>query len=307
MTAHSHDHGPLRTGEPDRSGSRRALTFTLVLTSLYVVAEVVGGILTGSLALIADAAHMLSDSVSLAVALFAVWLASRPATLERTFGYKRAEILAALFNGVSLVVVSLWIFYEAAGRIGDPPEVLGGPMLVVAVGGLVVNVIAARVLHSRGGDSLNVSAALRHVVADLLGSIGVIVAAVVILLTGWEAVDPLVSVLIGILVLVSSWGVLRDSTRILLEASPSGIDVAEVGEAIVGAEGVVEVHDLHVWTITSGFPALAAHVLVRADADCHQKRRDVEEILRDRFGLDHTTLQVDHIGPDLLQVESGRS
>lgn len=301
--AHSHE-GHSHTGDLERSGSRRALTLTLALTTTYVIAEVVGGLITGSLALIADAAHMLSDSISLAIALFAVWLAGKPATMQRTFGYKRAEILAALFNGFSLVVVSLWIFYEAARRAGDPPEVLGGPMLVVAIGGLLVNLIAAWVLHRGGDDSLNVSAALRHVLADLAGSVGVIVAAVVILLTGWEAVDPLISVLIGVLVLVSSWGVLRDSVQILLEGSPRGIDVEEVGEAMISAPGVVEVHDLHVWTITSGFPALAAHVLVGEETDCHRKRRELEDVLHERFGLDHTTLQVDHVGPDLLHVET---
>ena len=301
--AHSHE-GHSHTGDLERSGSRRALTLTLGLTTTYVIAEVVGGLITGSLALIADAAHMLSDSVSLAIALFAVWLAGKPATMQRTFGYKRAEILAALFNGFSLVLVSLWIFYEAARRAGDPPEVLGGPMLVVAIGGLLVNLIAAWVLHRGGDDSLNVSAALRHVLADLAGSVGVIVAALVILLTGWEGVDPLVSVLIGLLVLGSSWGVLRDSVQILLEGSPRGIDVEEVGQAMISAPGVVEVHDLHVWTITSGFPALAAHVLVEEEADCHQRRRELEDVLHERFGLDHTTLQVDHVGPELLQVKT---
>jgi len=294
---HSHD------GHGHRSGSRRALTITLALTSFYVVAEVVGGLLTGSLALIADAAHMLSDSLSIAVALAAVWLAGKPATVTRTFGYKRAEILAALFNGVSLVAVSIWIFIEAGRRLGDPPEVLGGPLLAIAIGGLLVNVAAAWILHRGGDDSLNVSAALRHVIADLLGSVGVIVAALLILLTGWELADPLVSILIGVLVLVSSWGVLRDSVQILLEASPRGIDVPEVGRAMVETEGVVEVHDLHVWTITSGFSALAAHVLVEQATDCHDKRRELERVLHDRFGLEHTTLQVDHAGPELLQVE----
>jgi len=294
---HSHD------GHGHRSGSRRALTITLALTAVYAVAEVVGGLLTGSLALLADAAHMLSDSLSIAVALAAVWLAGKPATVTRTFGYKRAEILAALFNGVSLVAVSIWIFIEAGRRLGDPPEVLGGPLLAIAIGGLLVNVAAAWILHRGGDDSLNVSAALRHVIADLLGSVGVIVAALLILLTGWELADPLVSILIGVLVLFSSWGVLRDSVQILLEASPRGIDVPELGRAMVETEGVVEVHDLHVWTITSGFAALAAHVLVESETDCHDKRRELERVLHDRFGLEHTTLQVDHAGPEILQVE----
>jgi cobalt-zinc-cadmium efflux system protein len=247
---------------------------------------------------------MLSDNASLGIALFAAWLAGRPAGPSRTFGYRRAEILAALFNGVTLVALSIWIFIEAAERLGDPPEVEAGLMLGIAVAGLLVNLAAARILQRHSAESLNVSAALRHVLADLLGSLGVIVAAVVILTTGWEYADPAVSVLIGVLVLGSSWGILRDSTQILLEGSPPGTDVQEVGRAMAGMAGVTQVHDLHVWTITSGFPALAAHVLVGRDVDCHLKRLELEAMLHDRFGLEHTTLQVDHEHGELLQIEN---
>jgi cobalt-zinc-cadmium efflux system protein len=247
---------------------------------------------------------MLSDNASLGIALFAAWLARRPAGPSRTFGYRRAEILAALFNGVTLVALSIWIFIEAAERLGDPPEVEAGLMLGIAVAGLLVNLIAARILQRHSAESLNVSAALRHVLADLLGSLGVIMAALVILTTGWEYADPAVSVLIGVLVLGSSWGILRDSTQILLEGSPPGTDVQEVGRAMAGMAGVTQVHDLHVWTITSGFPALAAHVLVGRDVDCHLKRLELEAMLRDRFGLEHTTLQVDHERGELLQIEN---
>ena len=296
MHGPSHAHG-------QRAGSTRALRLTLALTATYTVVEVVGGILTGSLALLADAAHMLSDNLSLGVALFAAWLAGRPAGPSRTFGYRRAEILAALFNGVSLVAISIWIFVEAADRFRDAPEVDAAPMLVIAAAGLAVNAGAAMILARHSAQSLNVSAALRHVLADLLGSAGVIVAAAVILIAGWEYADPVVSVLIGLLVLASSWGILRDSTQILLEGSPAGIDVEQVGRAMAATPGISEVHDLHVWTITSGFPALAAHVLVARDADCHAARRELEAMLHERFGLDHTTLQVDHVGGDLLQIE----
>jgi cobalt-zinc-cadmium efflux system protein len=189
-------------------------------------------------------------------------------------------------------------------RLGDPPEVEGGLMLVIAAIGLVVNLVAARILHSHADSSLNVSAAMRHVIADALGSIGAIVAALIILLTGWEYADPAVSILIGLLIIASSWTILRDSVQILLEGSPPGTDVGEVGRAMAAAPGVKEVHDLHVWTITSGFPALAAHVLVDRDTDCHATRRDLEAMLHDRFGLDHTTLQVDHEGGELLQIET---
>ncbi len=286
-----------------RSGATRALRLTLALTIAYTVVEVVGGIVTGSLALLADAAHMLSDNASLAVALFAAWLAGRPAGPNRTFGYRRAEILAALFNGVALVAISIWIFIEAANRFRDPPEVEAGLMLAIAAAGLAVNLVAARILHGHADGNLNVSAALRHVLADLLGSIGVIAAAAIILATGWEYADPAVSVLIGFLILISSWGILRDSTQILLEGSPAGIEVEQVGNAMAAMPGVAQVHDLHVWEITSGFPALAAHVLVGRETDCHAVRRELETMLRERFELEHTTLQLDHEGGELLQIE----
>lgn len=278
----------------------------LAMTASFTVVEVAGGILTGSLALLADAAHMLSDNVSIALALLAVWLAEKPATPERTYGFKRAEVLAALANGVTLVALSIWIFYEAARRFQDPPEILGGWMLAVALAGLAVNGAAGTILQRARGSSINVDAAFRHVLADLLGSLGVIAAAVVVLSTGWTRVDALVSVLIGLLVLGSSWTILRDSTSILLEASPRGIDTRAVGERIARAPGVVEVHDLHIWTITSGFPALSAHVLVGRGEDCHQRRRELERVLGEEFGIDHTTLQVDHVGEEGSLVELGR-
>jgi cobalt-zinc-cadmium efflux system protein len=276
--------------------NRRALTIALAITATYTVAEVIGGLITGSLALLADAGHMLSDNFSLALALFAFWLSAKPPTPERSFGYKRAEILAALANGVTLVAISIWIFYEAYRRFQDPPEILGGWMMAVAVIGLFVNVAAAWVLSRSEGESLNLQGALRHILADLLGSVGVITAALVILLTGWLYADPLISVLIGFLVLGSSWKLLRDSVSILLEQAPPGMDANEVGRKMVGVEGVEEVHDLHVWTITSGFPALAAHVLVGNDQDCHERRRELEKVLYREFGIEHTTLQVDHVG-----------
>jgi cobalt-zinc-cadmium efflux system protein len=272
------------------------MAVVLALTATFTVAEVVGGLLTGSLALLADAGHMLSDNLSLGLALFAAWLAGRPATPERSFGYQRAEILAALFNGVTLVAISIWIFIEAYSRLREPPEVLGGWMLAVAALGLLVNTVGVLILSRSEGDNLNVQGALRHVIADALGSVGAIVAALVIILTGWRYADPLVSVAIGLLILASSWSLLRDSTNILLEATPRSIDAEEVGRRMAGAEGVVEVHDLHIWTITSGFPALSAHVLVGQSEDCHARRRDLEDLLAREYGISHTTLQVDHVG-----------
>ncbi len=300
--AHAHD-------SPPGARSTRSLVAALALTGGYTVVEVVAGVLTGSLALLADAGHMLSDNFSIALAVFAIWLARKPATPARSFGYKRAEILAALANGVTLVAIAIWIFVEAYGRLAAPPDVVGGWMLSVAIAGLLVNVAAALVLSRAREQSLNLEAAFRHVLADLFGSVGVIVAALVILATGWLYADPLVSVAIGILILVSSWTILRDSLRILLEATPAGIDAAEVGKRLASARSVVDVHDLHIWTITSGFPALSAHVLVERGADCHAARRRLEEILARDYGIEHTTLQVDHAQSrqTLLAVEGLRS
>jgi cobalt-zinc-cadmium efflux system protein len=284
--AHDHDHG--------RVESRRALGVALALTLVYTAVEVVGGIAAGSLALLADAVHMLSDNVAIALALVAVWLAAKPATTERTYGFKRAEVLAALANGVLLVALSIWIFVEAIVRLGNPGDPLGGWMLAIALLGLAVNVVAGLVLSGPRDQSVNVEAAFRHVLADVLGSVGVAVAAIVILTTGWVQADSVVSLLIALLVVASAWSILRDSTEILLESTPRGLDVDALGRRLAGAPGVVEVHDLHVWTITSGFPALSAHVLVRPGEDCHGRRRELERLVHDEFGIEHTTLQVDH-------------
>ncbi len=289
---HGHSHGPGAYREADR----KALLIAAVLTAGFMLAEVAGGLLTGSLALLADAGHMLSDSFSLFLALGAVALAARPATFKRTFGYKRAEILAALINGVLLVVVSVWIIIEAIGRIGDPPEILGGWMLAVAAAGLAVNLIAAWVLARSAGESLNVRAALRHVLADVAGSVGVILAALIILTTGWELADPIVSIVISVLIALSAWSILRDSVDVLLEAAPPGMDSEKIGYSMASLDGVDEVHDLHIWQITSGMPMLSAHVLVEPDSDCHGIRRRLEEMLGNDFRIDHTTLQVEHSG-----------
>ncbi|WP_119069958.1 cation diffusion facilitator family transporter [Rubrobacter indicoceani] len=295
---HSHEGHSHGAGEHSHGAgaNKKALAIVLSFTLLYMVAEIIGGLITGSLALLADAAHMASDNVALGLALFAFWLSSKPATPNRSFGYKRGEILAALFNGATIVAVSIWIFVEAFGRFGDPPKILGGWMMIVAIIGLLVNVTGAVILSRSAGENLNMQGALRHVLADLLGSVGVIVAAVIIILTGWVYADPIISILIGVLVLFSSWKLLRDSVIILLEGSPPGLDAAEVGHAMADHEGVAEVHDLHVWTVTSGFPALAAHVLVGEEENCHARRRELEALLQKNYDIAHTTLQVDHIG-----------
>ena len=281
-------------------GERRALAIALALVAGFAGLEAVVGLVADSLALLADAAHMLSDSLALGLALFAAWLALRPATPERSFGWRRAEVLAALVNAVVLVVLGGWIVWSAIGRLSGPPEVAGGWILAAGAAGLVVNLAAARVLHG-AGSGLNVRAAMLHVLADLASSAGVVVAGLVVLATGWAYADPIAALLIGVLVVASTFGVLRETVGVLLEGTPAGMDAREVGAAIASTKGVVGVHDLHLWTITSGFPALSAHVLVSAGADCHAIRREVEQLLRDRFELSHTTLQVEH-APGLIKL-----
>ena len=262
--------------------------------------EVVAGLASGSIALLADAAHMLSDALALALALFAAWLAGRPATPERSFGWRRAEVLAALVNAVVLVGLGLWIVWEAIGRLSDPPGVTSAWVLAAGLAGLVVNLVAARVLHA-AGPGLNVRAAMLHVLADVASSAGVVVAGLVLLATGWPYADPIAAIVIGVLVVISTFGVLRETVGVLLEGAPAGMDAREIGAAIASTDGVVGVHDLHLWTITSGFPALSAHVLVAAGADCHAIRRELEGLLRDRYEVTHTTLQVEH-APGLIKL-----
>jgi cobalt-zinc-cadmium efflux system protein len=287
-----HHHGD--PGHRDRSRDARALGLVLALTAGFAVAELVGGLLSGSVALLADAAHMASDSASLALALGAVWLARRAPTARMSFGWRRAEILAALANGVALVALGIWVIVEAAGRLPDPPDIDAPTVLAIGLAGLAVNVAGAAVLWRSGGTSLNVRAALAHVLADLLGSLGVVVAAALVLAAGWLAADPVAGLVIGALVLLGSWRVLRESVAVLLEAAPEGVDVEGIGRRMAAAPGVREVHDLHVWTITSGFPALSAHVLVDRAEDCHARRRELARMLESEFDIRHTTLQVEH-------------
>jgi cobalt-zinc-cadmium efflux system protein len=281
-------------------GERKALATALVLVLGFAGVEVAAGLAAGSLALLADAAHMFSDALALGLALFAAWLAGRPATPERSFGWRRAEVLAALVNAVVLVVLGIWIVWEATGRLSDPPGVTSGWVLGAGLAGLAVNLAAAYVLRA-AGSGLNVRAAMLHVLADLASSVGVVVAGLVLLATGWAYADPVAGLLIGILVVLSTFGVLRETVGVLLEGTPAGMDAREIGAAIASTDGVVGVHDLHLWTITSGFPALSAHVLVAAGADCHSIRRELEVLLRDRYELTHTTLQVEH-APGLIKL-----
>lgn len=256
--------------------------------------EVVVGIIASSLALLSDAAHMLTDAASIALALFAAQLAARPPSRRYTFGLGRAEILSAQLNGASLLVLAGVIAIEAVRRLFDPPDVEGGLVIVIGVLGGLINVAAAWALSKSERRSLNVEGAMAHVLADLYGSVAAATSGVVIVLTGLGEADGVAALVVALLMLRSGWRLLRDSSRILLEGSPKNIDVDEVGRALARHPGVAEVHDLHVWEVTSGFPALAAHVLVPEGDDCHARRRELEALLHDRFGVEHTTLQVEH-------------
>jgi cobalt-zinc-cadmium efflux system protein len=264
----------------------------LGLTTAYLLAEVVGGLLTGSLALLADAGHMLADVFGLTMSFAALRMAARPATPRRTFGFHRAEILAAVANAVLLLGIAGFILYEAWHRFAEPADVASLPMLLVAVGGLAVNVIGFKVLHDAAGGSLNMRSALLEVVADLLGSVGAILAAVTIMLTGWQQVDPLVSVLIALFILPRAWSLLRTGLDVLLEATPAHLDLRQVVATMGRVPGVVAVHDVHAWTIASGYVAMSAHVQAngRPSADV---LHDLQTLLREELHVDHVTLQVE--------------
>ena len=278
---------------PAERVNRRPLAIALVITSLFLIAEVIGGLLTNSLALLADAGHMATDVAALGLALFAIWLASRPATPERSFGFYRAEILAALVNAGSLVAISIYIFWEAFQRIGEPPEVDSGLMLGVAIAGLLANAASAWVLMRGGGheENLNTRGAFLHVVGDMLGSVGAIAAALIMLTTGWYLADPILSAGIGLLILWSSWKLLRESVNVLLEATPATIDPPRVRAAMGEIDGVAGVHDFHVWTVTSGLIAMSSHVEVTGQRPWHDVLVETTNLLRDRYAIAHVTLQ----------------
>lgn len=295
---HHHHHDGHSHAELARQNTRR-LAFTLALQVAYLVAEVVGGYLANSLALLADAGHMLSDVGALGLSLFALWIARRPATDRRTFGYFRTEILAALANAATLISISIYIFYEAWVRLRAPQPVEGLLVVWIAVGGLLVNGIGAALLHSGREHSLNIRGAWLHLLTDAAGNVGVIAGGLLVWAAGWYWADPVVSILIGVLVIWSSWGLLRDSVGVLLEGTPAHIDVEAVRSALLEVPDVEAVHDLHVWTITSGLEALSCHVVVGGR---HERRfsgeilADVHRLLHDRFGLHHLTVQIEPRG-----------
>jgi cobalt-zinc-cadmium efflux system protein len=279
---------------------RQALGWALGLNAGFLLVEVAGALWTGSLALLADAGHMLAHVGGLGLAFFATRLAARPPTPEKTFGYYRAEILAALVNALVLLGISAFILYEASRRFLDPPAVLGGPMLVIATLGLLVNLAGARLLAAGAGESLNIRGAYLEALLDALGSLGAIAAALIVLTTGWHLADPLIGAGIGLLILPSTWRLLRQTVNVLLEGVPPHVSLPEVAEAMRAVPGVRQVHDLHVWTLTSGKHAMSGHVVAEDLAEGNRILRDLHDLLHERFGIEHTTIQLE--SAPLLQI-----
>jgi cobalt-zinc-cadmium efflux system protein len=292
---HSH---PL-SANPDQT----KLSVALGLILAFMAFEVAFGLIANSLALLSDAAHMLTDAVAIGLSIFALRLAVRPPRGQMTFGFKRAEILAAQFNGATLLVLALLIVYGGIRRLISPPHVNGTTVLVVALVGIVVNLAAIWTLSGANRQSLNVEGSFQHILTDLAAFIATAIAGAVILATGYFRADGIASLFIAAIMLRAAYGLLKASGRIFLEAAPEGLDVQKIGTAMAGLDAVREVHDLHVWEVSSGFPALSAHVLVGEGDDCHEVRRSLERLLADRFGIDHTTLQVEHQGAELLSIE----
>lgn len=285
-SGHGHDH---------RSASRRSLSISLVLITVYMVVEVVGGLVSGSLALLADAGHMLTDGAAIGLALLAIWVSGRPASIEQTFGFHRTEILAAMLNALGLWLIAALIFFEASRRFGDSPDIDGGLMLGVGAVGLLVNLAAVWVLHRSSAESLNVEGAFLHVVADLLGSVAVVAAGVLVLSFGWDVADPIFGILIGVLILASSFRLLWKVVHVLMEGTPSHLDLHQLCQRLEELEGVTGVHDIHAWSITTGYDALSAHVTADASSmnDPSPMLQRLRDIASSEFGIGHVTIQLE--------------
>jgi cobalt-zinc-cadmium efflux system protein len=294
--AHAHPHA--------RAGDTRRMAIALAINLAMLAGGVAGYVLFDSLALGAEAGHVLTDVAAIALGIFAARMAARPARGKRTFGYGRTEILAALVNGATLVAIAVLVAVDAISRLSDPPAVEGLGVLVFGLFELVGNAAATLVLARGDRDNLNLQGVLRHSAADALGALQVVAAGAIVLATGWYIADPIASLLIAVLILAGSWKLIRDPIEVLMESAPPGVDVQAVGQAMAAVPGVREVHDLHVWSVTSGFPALAAHVLVSADDDVDEVRERIEVVVRERFGIDHTTLQT--MVQPLLELEDRR-
>jgi cobalt-zinc-cadmium efflux system protein len=303
----SHDHAGHSHVRVDAATDSKRLRFALVLILAFMVGEVAVGIAVHSLALLSDAAHMLTDAGALAVSLVVIRLVARPSGGDMTFGLKRTEILSAQANGFTLLVLAGLIVYEGVSRLVSPPEPAGLPILVVALVGIAVNLAATWQVSQANRESMNVEGSFQHLLTDLIAFVATAIAGAVILVTGWVRADAVAALLVAAIMLRAAYGLLRDSGRVLLEAAPDGMSVAEVGQALAGHPHVDSVHDLHIWQVSSGFPSLSAHVLVHPGDDCHAIRRELELVLRTRFGIEHTTLQVDHSDDDrLLTISTAR-
>jgi cobalt-zinc-cadmium efflux system protein len=296
MEAASHHHAKVAV-------SSRRLLFALALILGFMAVEVAVGVLAHSLAVVSDAAHMLTDAAAVGLSVFALRLSARPAGGAMTFGWRRAEILAAHVNGATLLVLAVAIVYSAIGRLISPPHVAGWPVVAVALAGVAVNGVATATLAGAGRGNLNVEGVYQHMLTDLYAFLSTAVAGGVILLSGFDRADPIASLFVAGLMALSAYRLLRESGRIFLEAAPRGLDPQEIGHALAAWPGVVEVHDLHVWEVSSGFAALSAHVLVGRRADCHGVRRELEDVLRERFRVEHSTLQVEHAPGELIELE----
>ena len=291
--AQGHAHGTISRGETAAGRHKGSLLAALALTSAFMAAEIIGGLWTGSLALLADAAHMLTDAGGLALALIAIRFAERPATPQKTYGYVRMEVLSALTNAVVLLLLTVYILYEAYERFRNPPEILGGPMLAVAVAGLVVNLISMKLLSSGSSQSINVKGAYFEVLSDMLGSLGVILAALVVMLTGWTLVDPIIGAGIGLFIVPRTWILLRQAVHILMEGTPPEVDLALLEKKLAEIPGVVAVHDLHVWTITSGLDAMSGHLVLADMARAREVLVAARELVGHEFGIGHVTIQTE--------------
>ncbi len=296
---HNHQHhGHAHGAGGNRASGRKRLAWTLALTVTYMFAEVVGGYLADSLALLADAGHMFSDAAALGLSLFASWISQRPPTSQLTYGYHRAEILAALANGATLIAISVLIFIEAARRLSEPEPVAGMLMMSVAAGGLVINVIGLTILHSGKDANLNVRGAWLHLLTDALGSVAALSAGGLILAFGWYWADPVASIAIGVLVIYSSWDLVKQAIAILMQSTPSHLNLDAVRAAMSEVPGVSEIHDLHVWTITSGMESLSAHAVLLPGQEHQAALESLRVVLHDRFGIEHVTIQIDPAGQD---------
>jgi cobalt-zinc-cadmium efflux system protein len=304
VSGHGHSHA--HTGVPAADRNSRYLFLALILILCFMAAEVVVGILASSLALVSDAGHMLTDAVAIALALIAARLATRPARGNLTYGLKRVEILSAQANGITLWLLAAWFTYEAIRRLISPPEVAGGLVLVTALAGIVVNIGAAWLIARADRTSLNVEGAFQHILNDLFAFIATAIAGLVVLLTGWGQADAIATLIVAALMAKAGWGLVRDSWRIFLEAAPRGTDVAAIDRDLHAVDGVLNIHDLHVWEVTSGFPSLSAHILVDRSHDCHERQRAIATMLNQRYQIEHTTLQVDHPAQTLVRPDQLR-